>query len=270
MKDKIKVAVSGANGRMGREVCQAVMAEDNLELVAAYDLQGEGQDLSSILEEANDNLGVYLQKLSKENLKSTKPDVMVDFTTPMSAVENVELALENDVRPVVGTTGFTEVDISNISEQVDEKGIGAIIAPNFALGAVLMMKFASWAAKYFPQAEIIETHHDKKIDAPSGTAIKTAELIDENRSDTPPEREDLLKLPGARGGVQKNVHIHSLRLKGPIAQQEVIFGEKGQTLTIRHDSYHRSSFMPGVVLAINKVMEINGLIFGLENLIGEE
>lgn len=264
---EIKVAVSGAKGKMGIEVCRTVLAEENLQLVAAFDLQVSGEDLGSIIGE--EDLNVAVEELTADNLSAKKPHVMVDFTTPMSAVENVETALKCGVRPVVGTTGFSEEDISGLSKLAEKQGLSAVIAPNFALGAVLMMKFSAMAAKYFSQAEIVETHHDKKIDAPSGTAIKTAELIDQNRNGTPPEREDLLKLSGARGGVQKDVHIHSLRLQGPIARQEVIFGGAGQTLTIKHDSYNRSSFMPGVVLAINRVMEINGLVLGLENLLDD-
>ena len=263
--ENIKVAVTGAYGRMGREVCRAVLDEPSLTLVGAFDVQGLGEDIGKVMGEKE--LEIYIEKFTAENLMSKSPDVMVDFTAPASAAENVETALKCGVRPVVGTTGFTEIDISNITGLVEQKELSAIIAPNFALGAVLMMKFAALAAKYLPQAEIVEIHHDKKIDAPSGTSIKTAELIDQNRQQNPPEREDLMKLTGARGAVQKNVHIHSLRLTGPVAHQEVIFGGTGQTLTIRHDSYHRNSFMPGVILAVNKVMTIKGLVFGLENLL---
>ncbi|UMZ73439.1 4-hydroxy-tetrahydrodipicolinate reductase [Natranaerofaba carboxydovora] len=263
--EEIKVAVSGANGRMGQEVCRTVLSEDNLKLIAAFDRHGEGEDIGKILGE--EELNVFIEKLTEENLSSKNADVMVDFTTPMSAVDNIETALNCGVRPVVGTTGFTEEDVSHVKEIVDRQNLSAVIAPNFALGAVLMMKFAAEAAKYFSQAEIVETHHDKKIDAPSGTALKTAELIDKGRKEKPPEREDLMKLDGARGGVEKDVHIHSIRLTGPIAHQEVIFGSTGQTLTIKHDSFHRNSFMPGVVFAVNKVMETKGLVFGLENLL---
>lgn len=266
--EEIKVAVNGANGRMGREVCRAVLAEKNLKLVGAFDLHGEEEDIGSII--GDKELDIFIEKFTAENLHSKNPHVMVDFTTPMSAMDNCQTALNCGVRPVVGTTGFTEVDITNLKALVEKKELSAIIAPNFALGAVLMMKFAAQAAKYFPQAEIVEIHHDQKIDAPSGTSIKTAELIDQNRRQEPPEREDLLKLDGARGAVQKNVHIHSLRLTGPVAHQEVILGGTGQTLTIRHDSYHRNSFMPGVILAVNKVMEIKELVFGLENILEME
>ncbi|MGI6318074.1 MAG: 4-hydroxy-tetrahydrodipicolinate reductase [Firmicutes bacterium] len=261
---RIKVAVSGAFGRMGREVCRAVLNEESLELVGAFDLQGEDEDIGEILRKKP--LGIKIEKLSKESLKKVQPDVMVDFTTPMSVIDNIELALQCGVRPVVGTTGITQVDLSRIGRWVDASGLSAIIAPNFALGAVLMMKFVSIAARYFPQAEIIELHHDQKIDAPSGTALKTANIIIECREEDPPERDELIKLSGARGAVQDKVHIHSIRLSGLVAHQEVIFGGTGQTLTIRHDSIDRQSFMPGVIFAVKKAASLQGLVYGLENL----
>ncbi len=262
---KIKVAVSGAFGRMGREVCRAVLGEEGLELVGAFDLQGEQEDIGEIL--GTKPLGIKIKKLSKESLGKDQPAVMVDFTTPMAVIENIELALQCGVRPVVGTTGITQVDLDRIGQWVDSSGLSAIIAPNFALGAVLMMKFVSIAARYFPQAEIIELHHDQKIDAPSGTALKTADLIIECREKEPPERDELIKLSGARGAVQDKVHIHSIRLNGLVAHQEVIFGGTGQTLTIRHDSVDRQSFMPGVIFAVKKAMGLKGLVYGLENIL---
>lgn len=262
---KIKVVVSGAYGRMGREVCRAVLAEEDLELVGAFDLNGRGEDLSEVLGTAAPDISIG--ELKENALEELKPDVLVDFTTPTAVMSNIELALQKGVRPVIGTTGITGVDLARISEWVEKAGLGTVIAPNFALGAVIMMKFASIAARYFTQAEIIEMHHDKKIDAPSGTALKTAEMIAAERRDEPQDREELLKLPGVRGGVQDKVHIHSLRLSGLIAHQEVIFGGLGQTLTVRHDSYDRSSFMPGVILAVKKVPSLKGLVYGLENLL---
>ncbi|NLJ56712.1 MAG: 4-hydroxy-tetrahydrodipicolinate reductase [Firmicutes bacterium] len=261
----IRVAVSGACGRMGQKVCQTILQEKGLELVAAFDLQEQGADLGIILE--NRPLGIKIEALTAENLKKHKPEVMVDFTTPMVVMQNIEVALQCGVRPVVGTTGITQVDLARVSRQVEESALGAVIAPNFALGAVLMMKFAATTARYFPQAEIIELHHDKKIDAPSGTALKTAEMIARERQAEPAHKEELLKLPGARGALQEEVHIHSVRLNGLIAHQEVIFGGPGQTLLIRHDSYDRSSFMPGVVLAVKNIVKLQGLVYGLENLL---
>jgi len=262
---KISVAVSGACGRMGREVCRAVLEEENLELVGAFDPCGLGQNLGRVL--GKQDLEITIGELKHETLQKIKPMVLVDFTTPRAVMENIETALLCGVRPVVGTTGITHVDLARISSWVEKSGLAAIIAPNFALGAVLMMKFSSIAVRYFPQVEIIELHHDKKIDAPSGTALKTAELIALGRLEEPPQKDELLKLPGARGALQDKVPIHSIRLNGLVAHQEVIFGGTGQTLTIRHDSYDRSSFMPGVILAIKNVIRLKGLVYGLENLI---
>lgn len=263
--EKITVAVSGACGRMGQEVCRAVLADEELKLCGAFDIVALGEDIGGIL--GRQGLKITVKELTKESLEEIKPAVLVDFTTPMSVRQNIEIALECGVRPVVGTTGITGIDLMHIRQLVEKAGLGAIIAPNFALGAVLMMKFAALAARYFPQAEIIELHHDKKIDAPSGTALKTAEMIAAERKSAPPEKEELLKLPGARGAKQDNIHIHSVRLSGLVAHQEVIFGGQGQTLTIRHDSYDRSSFMPGVLLAIKNVVKMEGLVYGLENLL---
>lgn len=263
--EKIKVAVSGAYGRMGREVCRAILGEEDLELVAAFDLHGKHEDIGEVL--GKKTLGISIDKLNRDSLEKARPGVMVDFTTPMAVINNIELALQCGVRPVVGTTGITQVDLSRIGQQVESSGLSAVIVPNFALGAVLMMKFASIAARYFPQAEIIELHHDQKIDAPSGTALKTANIITESRKEDPPEREELIKLTGARGAVQDRVHIHSVRLSGLVAHQEVIFGSTGQTLTIRHDSIDRNSFMPGVIFAIKKAVALKGLVYGLEKLL---
>ncbi|NMB36078.1 MAG: 4-hydroxy-tetrahydrodipicolinate reductase [Firmicutes bacterium] len=262
---KISVAVSGAYGRMGQEVCRAVLDEENMELVGVFDLQGQGENIGKIIGETK--LDIVITGLTKEALQEIKPMVLVDFTTPMAVMDNIKTALQSGVRPVVGTTGITSVDLSRITEWVEKSGLSAIVAPNFALGAVLMMKFAAEAARYFPQVEIIELHHDKKIDAPSGTALKTAEIITSERLKKPAEKDELLKLPGARGATQEGVHIHSVRLSGLVAHQEVIFGGLGQTLTIRHDSLDRSSFMPGVMLAIKNIVNLKGLVYGLENMI---
>ncbi len=261
----IRVAVSGARGRMGREVCRTVLEEPGLELVGAFDIFGQGEDAGILAEKGE--TGIVITGLNKESLKACRAQVMVDFSTPMAVMSNIDLALECGVRPVVGTTGITQADLEHIQNKVNESGLGAVVAPNFALGAVLMMKFSAIASRYFSQAEVIEMHHDKKIDAPSGTALKTAEMIAAERKEMPEDREDLLKLAGARGAALDQVHIHSVRLSGLIAHQKVIFGGLGQTLTIRHDSYDRNSFMPGVVLAVKHVVEARGLVYGLENLI---
>jgi 4-hydroxy-tetrahydrodipicolinate reductase len=168
---------------------------------------------------------------------------------------------------VIGTTGFSNEDLERLTELAQEKNTGAIIAPNFAIGAILMMKFSQMAAKYLPDVEIIEKHHDQKLDAPSGTALKTAQLItevrEEKRQGHPDEKEDL---EGARGAELQGIRIHSVRLPGLVAHQEVMFGGEGQLLTIRHDSMNRASFMPGVKMAVESVMNIEGLVYGLENI----
>ncbi len=250
---------------MGREVCQTVLAAADLELVDTFDSQGTGQDIGTVL--GREKTGIFVRELTPQSLQDREPQVLVDFTTPMSVMGNIEIALQGGVRPVVGTTGITGVDLEHIRELVQTSGIGAFVAPNFALGAVLLMQFAAMAARYFPQAEIIELHHDQKIDAPSGTALKTAEMIATARKEQPATKEVLFKLPGVRGGVQDGIHIHSVRLSGLVAHQEVLFGGQGQTLTLRHDSFDRNSFMPGVVLAIRKVLTLQHLVYGLENIL---
>ncbi len=266
---KITVAVSGACGRMGKEVCRAVLEDEQLELVAALDVTEKDRDIGLILD--NKELGLPVEVLSKDSLQRKSPQVMVDFSTPLSVFSNTELAISCGIRPVVGTTGLSAADLENLGVLLNKAGLGGIVAPNFALGAVLMMKFSALAAHYLPQAEIIELHHDNKMDAPSGTALKTAEMIaggrESGRDTLPAEKEEIVKLTGVRGGVREGIHIHSVRLNGLIAHQEVIFGGTGQTLTIRHDSFDRRSFMPGVVLAVKEVVQTTGLIYGLENIL---
>lgn len=263
--DIIRVAVSGALGRMGREVCRTVLATEGMKLVDAFDSRAAGEDIGAVLGSAA--VGTIVREISPRALQEFSPQVLVDFTTPLSVMQNIAISLEAGVRPVVGTTGITGVDLARIGELVKQSGIGAFIAPNFALGAVLLMKFAATAARFFPQVEIIELHHDQKIDAPSGTALKMAEMIVAARLQQPAAKEELIKLPGVRGGVLEGVHIHSVRLNGLVAHQEVIFGGQGQTLSLRHDSYDRNSFMPGVILAIRKASNLTDLIYGLDNIL---
>lgn len=254
----IQVAVIGSRGRMGQEVVKMVLSDSDLKLVAEIDRPGR---------EYPANEGTPFFSSLTEALEKAKPDVLIDFTTPQSVKENMEVALAYGVRPVVGTTGFTPEDIARLDKLCQEKQLGAIIAPNFAIGAILMMKFAREAAKYMPHVEIIELHHDQKLDAPSGTAIKTAELIQESRPELKqghPGEEEVID--GARGGYYNGFRIHSVRLPGLVAHQEVLFGHTGQTLSIRHDSINRESFMPGVNLAVKKVMHLDRLIYGLEHI----
>ena len=253
LAEPITVAVSGAQGRMGREVVAAVQAESDLRLVAEIDKEDSLADV----------------------LASTKPLALVDFSVPDSVFDNIEAALVQGIVPIVGTTGLSASDIAIVRELCCQYETGALIAPNFAIGAVLLMRFARDAARYLPDAEIIEMHHEKKLDAPSGTAAKTAEMIAEGRQSllpTPLPVDAFEKIPGSRGGRgEGGVPIHSVRLPGFIASEMVIFGGLGQTLTLRHDSIDRKSFMPGVILAIRHapVLAANGgeLVYGLENLL---
>ncbi len=244
---KIKVAILGAKGRMGTESVKAISAADDLELVASLDL-GDSLDL----------------------LKSSGAEVVLDFTTPDSVMKNLEYAITNGINVVVGTTGFDSKRIEEVKTLLAKNSkVGAIIAPNFGLGAVLMMQFAAKAATYFESVEIIELHHPEKADAPSGTATRTAELISDARSKSKknamPDKTSS-GLAGARGAKVGDVPIHSIRLRGLVAHQEVLLGDQGETLSIRHDSIDRSGFMPGVLLAIRSVKTRSGLTFGLENL----
>lgn len=264
MSESIKVAVAGAAGKMGREVVKMVLQDPELQLVAAVNLSDAGLDAGAMV--GLPACGVPLTDNLERALAETKPQVLVDFTTPQSAYANTELAIRHGVSPVVGTTGFTPEQIEALDKLCQTQGIGGLIAPNFSIGAILMMKFAAQAAKYFPHLEIIEYHGDQKLDAPSGTAVKTAELIAQNRQELRqghPREEETIE--GARGGYYNGFRIHSVRLPGVFAQQEVVFGAFGETLKIRHDSFERAGYMPGVNLAIKKVLECKGLIYGFDH-----
>lgn len=271
MSDKIRVAVAGAGGRMGREAVKMVLEEPSFELAAAVGRTSAGQDAGAAA--GLPACGVTITDDLEAALRGGTVDVLIDFTVPQSAYANTKTAITYGVRPVVGTTGFTPEQIQELDELCTSRGIGGLIAPNFSIGAILMMRFAQEAARYFPHLEIIEYHGDQKLDAPSGTSIKTAELIAEVRGElrqgNPAEEE---KLEGARGGYYDGFRIHSVRLPGIFAQQEVIFGAFGQTLRIRHDSYDRAGYMPGVKTAVQRVMTYTGLIYGFEHLMdgGEE
>ncbi|MBP1999569.1 4-hydroxy-tetrahydrodipicolinate reductase [Paenibacillus shirakamiensis] len=266
MSTNLKVAVVGAGGRMGKEVVKMVLEDKDLELVAAINRSHEGEDAGTLV--GLSPCGVLVQTDLEKALSTSGAQVLVDFTTPQSVYANTVLAIRLGVAPVVGATGFTSEQIEDLDKQCQHKGIGGLIAPNFSIGAILMMKFAAQASKYMPNVEIIEYHGDQKLDAPSGTAIKTAELIAQNREEirqgNPHEEETI---DGARGAYYNGFRIHSVRLPGVFAQQEVIFGGFGQTLKIRHDSYERAGYMPGVNLAVKKVMEYKGMVYGFEHFI---
>ncbi|MBM7643101.1 4-hydroxy-tetrahydrodipicolinate reductase [Streptococcus loxodontisalivarius] len=253
----IKVIVAGFKGKMGSTAVDMVKGDSELELAALLDPFAQEKEV--------DGVPVFT---SKEDLVGFDADVWVDFTMPKVAYENTHFALENGFAPVVGTTGFTEEQIAELIALSKEKGLGGLIAPNFAIGAILLMEFAAKASKYFPDLEIIELHHDKKKDAPSGTAVKTAELIREARDYKKQGAEDEEEtLAGARGAEFDGFRIHSVRLPGLVAHQEVIFGAQGEGLTLRHDSYDRISFMSGVNLGIKEVVKRDQLVYGLEHLL---
>lgn len=250
---------------MGQAVLKAVQEADGLELVGAVDIRG-GAD-TGILVGLPAN-GILVETDLAAALERLQPEVMVDFTRPDVVFDNVMTALAHKTSPVVGTTGLSDEQKAEIAKAAEKYDTPAFIAPNFAIGAVLLMVLSRQAAKYMPEVEIIELHHDKKLDAPSGTAIQTAAMIAEVRKEHQQGNpEEFEKLPGARGANYEGMHIHSVRLPGYVAHQEVIFGGLGQTLTIRHDSMNRESFMPGVVLAAKKVRGLKGLTVGLDKLL---
>ncbi|SER12816.1 dihydrodipicolinate reductase [Gracilibacillus ureilyticus] len=264
--NKIRVVVAGPRGKMGSEALKMIERQDDLELVACLDHKFEGRKINEVADFTSLDAIIFTD--IQDCLDNVQADVLIDLTTPEYGYLHTKTAIENGVRPVVGTTGFTEDQLDELTELSEEKGIGVIIAPNFALGAVLMMQFAKWAAKYFPDVEIIEKHHDNKLDAPSGTAVKTAQLIKEVREPKKqghPEEKETIE--GARGADVDGMRIHSMRLPGLVAHQEVVFGAKGENLTIKHDSFHRESFMTGVKLAVDQVMKLDLLVYGLENIL---
>jgi 4-hydroxy-tetrahydrodipicolinate reductase len=254
----IKVSVVGAGGRMGREVCRAVLAEQDLELVAAIDPEFSGKPLADLTGETQLNLAV---KPDLPAMTDAGTQVMVDFTQPASAFGNTVFALEHGIHAVVGTTGMSAGELEELERLAAKARANLLIAPNFAMGAVLMMVFARQAAQYFPDCEIIELHHDRKLDAPSGTSLRTAAMIAETREGPGPGKG---AQPPSRGLEAHGIRVHSVRLPGLIAHQEVIFGSAGQSLTIRHDSYDRNSFMPGVIYAVRNIGAHAGMTVGLE------
>jgi 4-hydroxy-tetrahydrodipicolinate reductase len=266
----IGVGVLGAAGRMGRTVCEAVAEDEDLELVAAVDPAASGASMWALTGLSSSDLTVAgeIDELDRAGAK-----VAVDFTVAASALTNARWCADHGVHAVIGTSGLDAEALAELAGCFEGSKANCVVAPNFAIGAVLMMRFASLAAPYMEAAEIVELHHDAKIDAPSGTAMRTAELMDEARrgagaSAWPPDPTTQATLSGTRGGTGAGgLRIHSVRLPGLMAHQEVVFGARGQSLTIRHDSYDRTSFMPGVLLAVKHVADRPGLTVGLESLL---
>lgn len=260
----IKVLVSGCKGSMGKKVVNAVHGEADMEVVAGVDVTAQPGE--RVVADDGADLAPAFTDLG-EAIDATKPDVMVDFTHPSAVAGNIECGLAHGIDCVVGTTGLSDEEVARLEKLIPE-GKTLFIAPNFTTGAVLMMKFAQMAAKYFPDAEIIEFHHNHKADSPSGTAARTASLIAAARDFTttsPGKETEIPGAEGARGALIEGVPVHSVRSDGYMAHQEVILGSKGQTLTIRHDSSDRICYMPGVLLAVRNVGARSGLIVGLEN-----
>ena len=262
----IRVGVLGATGRMGREVCQALAEDPQLALAAAISPSRVGESIGAIIGHPEED--IRISDLLDTALQADT-DVLVDFTQPDAVMENVRWAIEHAIHLVVGTSGIGPEELEEIAGLIEEDGSHVVVVSNFAIGAVLSQRFAEQAARYFPAAEVVELHHEGKADAPSGTALATARRIAAARGSewSGPESESV---PGVRGGDVEGVRVHSVRLPGLVAHQEVLFGGTGETLTIRHDSLDRSSFMPGVLLAVKAVLSRPGLTVGLEPLLDLE
>lgn len=242
----ISVLVSGAFGQMGQITTKAITAHPHLELVGQI---GREYDLG-------------------KSIRDSKAEVVVDFTSPESVYENTLAIIEAGARPVIGTTGLTSPQIKDLQKRAAAKGLGGIIAPNFSLGAILMIKYAKEIVRYMPNVEIIELHHDGKADSPSGTALRSAEIISSAGIEVNPVKKSSHEtIPGARGANYHGIPIHAVRLPGLLAHEQIIFGNTGETLTLRHDSIDRECFMPGVCFACEKVMQLDQLIYGLEEIL---
>jgi len=260
-----RVAVTGACGRMGREVVKAVSAAPDMELVGAFDRSGDYESTCAML--GSDVTDVAILSKIGAMLDESKPDVLVEFTNLAGAADHSMSALKRGVSVVIGTSGLRNEDQRAIQLAAEEYKVGAILVPNFAIGAVLMMKFAEMAAAYFPNVEVMELHHDQKLDSPSGTAWHTAERIAAARESAPRKLTGTTeKAPGARGAEVKGIPVHSVRLPGYVASQEVMFGAAGERLSIRHDSMDRASFMAGVLLSIREIRSRQGWLVGLDQL----
>jgi 4-hydroxy-tetrahydrodipicolinate reductase len=247
-ENEIRVGVLGARGRMGVEVCRAVEGAEDLALVAQVD---DGDPLSGLVDAG--------------------AQVVVDFTHPGAVLDNLRFCLDHDIAAVVGTSGFDEAKFGTVRGWLEQRPGHVLVAPNFGVGAVLSMQFAKVAARFFDSVEVIELHHAGKVDAPSGTAVHTASLIAAARAEAgagPLPDATTSELPGARGASVDGIRVHSVRMPGLVAHQEVLLGTAGETLTIRHDSFDRASFMPGVLMAVRAVRDRPGLTVGLEPLLG--
>jgi 4-hydroxy-tetrahydrodipicolinate reductase len=270
----IPVVVNGAAGKMGREVVKAVAQAPDMNLVGAIDTTPEHQgkdagELAGLTEPLEIPITNQLEPMLAFASQEKQLGVMVDFTHPDSVYDNIRSAIAYGIRPVVGTTGLSPEQIQDLADFADKASTGCLIIPNFSIGMVLLQQAAVVASQYFDHVEIIELHHNQKADAPSGTAIQTAQMLaDMGKVFNCAMVEETEKLPGARGSqAGEGIRIHSIRLPGLIAHQEVIFGAPGQIYTLRHDTSDRACYMPGVLLAIRKVLQLKSLVYGLEKIL---
>jgi 4-hydroxy-tetrahydrodipicolinate reductase len=270
---QIPVIVNGAVGKMGREVIKAIAQTEDLVLLGAIDRnpQVQGQDIGEVcgLEPLEIPVLSDLESVLVSAAQEQQPGVMVDFTHPSAVYDNVRAAIAYGIRPVVGTTGLSTEQLADLTAFADKASIGCLVIPNFSIGMVLLQQAAIQASQYFDHVEIIELHHNQKADAPSGTAIQTAQMLAElGKTFNPPLVTEKEHLTGARGSLaEEGIRIHSVRLPGLIAHQEVLFGSPGQIYTLRHDTSDRACYMPGVLLAIRKVVPLQTLIYGLEKIL---
>lgn len=268
MKETINIILAGPRGKMGQEALKMIESVDHFHLVGCIDRINDGKSIKDIPNLPSIDSPIYTDPV--EAFERVNADVLIDLTNPSSGFQHTKLALLHHVRPVVGTSGFSTEQLNELKALSAKQNTGVVIAPNFAIGAVLMMKFSQMAAQFFNHVEIIETHHDEKLDAPSGTAVKTAQLIQQARNSFQQgHNQEEEVIPHARGANFDGFRIHSVRLPGFVAKQDVIFGEKGQRLTITHESTDRASFMSGVKFAVEQVILKDEYVYGLENLIEE-
>lgn len=262
----VRIAVVGAGGRMGREVLRSLGPRDGFQIVAAVDRSHGGVHCREVA--GQDAPDIAIQDKLGAALDQAKPDVLVDLSHHSAAAAHAGSAIKRNVSPIIGCTGVSDADLKEIRIQSQEAGVPGMYVPNFAIGAVLMMHFAKAAARWLPDAEIVELHHDRKEDAPSGTALLTAEIIGDARREEPTRKpRATIKVEGVRGGKAHDVNIHSVRLPGLVAHQVVMFGGQGEILTIRHDSFDRTSFMQGVKICAKAVRSLEGFVVGLDKIL---
>lgn len=263
-----RVLITGAAGKMGLEAAKAIINSKDFQIVGAIgNKKYIGEDIGQISN--SNNIGIQITNNYDEILEKSKPDLLLDLSNAEFGYQYIIKAIEKGINCVSGSTGFSDKQLEDIQNICEKKSKTVIIAPNFSIGAILMMKFSEMAAKYFDNIEIIEMHHENKKDSPSGTAIKTAEMISNNNKkfnfNLP--SENIEKVEGCRGGTLNNINIHSVRMPGFVATQEVLFGGLGQVLTVKHQTINREAYMPGLLFTLKKALETKGYIYGLENLI---